>query len=120
MMTSWIFFTFPYNNYLARVAPGYYPKMHNAMDEVYLRPQFAEWSLDSDSTIEMPNLGGAPCKYLLSSSFSTPWVIWLANNTSSRGFGRGRILRWKKADVKDDVNRIVKPVGTFCQTRLPY
>lgn len=56
-----------YNDYLARVAPGHHPKMHNAIDEAYPGPQFAEWSLDSDSTIEMPNRGGAPCKYLLSS-----------------------------------------------------
>ncbi|KKK21627.1 hypothetical protein P175DRAFT_0532266 [Aspergillus ochraceoroseus IBT 24754] len=49
-----------YNDYLARAAPGHHPKMHNAIDEAYLGPQFAEWSLDSDSTIEMPNRGGAP------------------------------------------------------------
>lgn len=76
-----------YNDYLARVAPGHHPKMHNAIDEPYLGPQFAEWSLDSDSTIEMPNHGGAPCKYLLRASFSSLWVIWSANNTSSRGLG---------------------------------
>ncbi|KAJ5708166.1 hypothetical protein N7488_007967 [Penicillium malachiteum] len=49
-----------YNNYLARVAPGHHPKMHNAIDEAYLGPQFAEWSFDCDSTIEMPNRGEAP------------------------------------------------------------
>lgn len=50
-----------YNDYLMRVAPGNHPKMHNAIDEAYLGPQFAEWSLDSDSTIEIPNRGGALC-----------------------------------------------------------
>lgn len=60
-----------YNDYLARVAPGHHPKMHNAIDEAYLGLQFAEWSLDSDSTIEVPNRGGTPCKFLLSSSFSS-------------------------------------------------
>ncbi|KAL4791915.1 putative amidoligase enzyme-domain-containing protein [Aspergillus venezuelensis] len=34
--------------------------LHNAIHEAYLGPQFAEWSLDSDSTIEMPNPGSAP------------------------------------------------------------
>lgn len=76
-----------YNDYLARIAPGHHPKMHNAIDEAYLGPQFAEWSLDSDSTIEVPNRGGAPCKYLLSSSFSSFWVVWSAYNISLRGLG---------------------------------
>lgn len=53
-----------YNEYPARVAPGHHPKVHNAIDEAHLANQFAEWSLDSDSTIEMPNRDGAPCKYL--------------------------------------------------------
>lgn len=52
-----------YYEYLARVAPGHHPKTHNAIDEAYIAPQFAEWSLDSDSTIKMPNRDGAPCKY---------------------------------------------------------
>jgi hypothetical protein len=64
-----------YNNDLTRVAPGQHPKMHNAIDEAHLGPQFAEWSLDSDSTIEMPNRGGAPCEYLLNTCFSSLWVI---------------------------------------------
>lgn len=42
-----------YNDYLARVAPGLHPKMHNAIDEPYLGPQFAEWSLDSVTQIDL-------------------------------------------------------------------
>ncbi|KAH8691937.1 putative amidoligase enzyme-domain-containing protein [Talaromyces proteolyticus] len=49
-----------YNTYLDQLAPGRHPRMHNAIDEAYLGPQFAEWSLDSDSTIEMPNKGHEP------------------------------------------------------------
>ncbi|KAF5537693.1 hypothetical protein FPHYL_12694 [Fusarium phyllophilum] len=37
-----------------------HPSMHNAIDQPYHGPQFAEWSLDSDSTIETPNKNRAP------------------------------------------------------------
>lgn len=49
-----------YNEFLELHAPGKHPRMHNAINEPYLGPQFAEWSLDSDSTIDMPNKGQAP------------------------------------------------------------
>ncbi|PWY94336.1 hypothetical protein BO94DRAFT_563775 [Aspergillus sclerotioniger CBS 115572] len=49
-----------YNAYLAETGSTRHPQMHNAIDEAYLGPQFAEWSLDSDSTIETPNKGQAP------------------------------------------------------------
>ncbi|KAJ6026606.1 amidoligase enzyme-domain-containing protein [Penicillium canescens] len=39
--------------------PGRHPRMYNAIDESYLGPRFAEWSLDLDSTIEMPKKGRA-------------------------------------------------------------
>lgn len=51
-----------YNDFMDRSEPGRHPRMHNAIDESYLGPRFAEWSLDSDSTIEMPKKGHAPCK----------------------------------------------------------
>ncbi|PYI09012.1 hypothetical protein BO78DRAFT_459563 [Aspergillus sclerotiicarbonarius CBS 121057] len=49
-----------YNAYLTETESSKHPQMHNAIDEAYLGPQFAEWSLDSDSTIETPNKGHAP------------------------------------------------------------
>ncbi|KAA8652759.1 hypothetical protein EYZ11_013371 [Aspergillus tanneri] len=49
-----------YNDFLAQFEPDKHPRMHNAIDESYHGPRFAEWSLDSDSTIEMPNKGHAP------------------------------------------------------------
>ncbi|RAH84383.1 hypothetical protein BO86DRAFT_454402, partial [Aspergillus japonicus CBS 114.51] len=49
-----------YNNFLAQFRNDEHPQMHNAIDESYFGPQFAEWSLDSDSTIHMPNKGCAP------------------------------------------------------------
>ncbi|KAF7591582.1 hypothetical protein BBP40_001330 [Aspergillus hancockii] len=49
-----------YNNFLTRFDPGRHPRMHNAIDESYIGPRFAEWSLDSDSTIETPSKGHAP------------------------------------------------------------
>lgn len=50
-----------YNDFLARFDANGHPNMHNAIDEAYLGTQFAEWSLDSDSTIDMPQKGRAPC-----------------------------------------------------------
>ena len=38
--------------------------MHNAIDQPYHGPQFGEWSLDSDSTIDTPNKNRAPCEPL--------------------------------------------------------
>jgi len=52
-----------YNNFVVRYTHGNHPKMHNAIAEAYLGPRFAEWSLDYDSTIEMPNKEKAPCQY---------------------------------------------------------
>ncbi|EAS31889.3 uncharacterized protein CIMG_07368 [Coccidioides immitis RS] len=49
-----------YNSYLASSAPKQHPGMHNAIDELYLGPRFAEWSLDSDSTIDIPDKNQAP------------------------------------------------------------
>jgi hypothetical protein len=40
-----------------------HPGMHNAIDESYLGERFSEWSLDSDSTIETPKKGQAPCEH---------------------------------------------------------
>ncbi|CAG1979937.1 unnamed protein product [Fusarium graminearum] len=37
-----------------------HPAMHNAIDQSYRGAKFAEWSLDSDSTIEIPNKDKAP------------------------------------------------------------
>lgn len=52
------------SGYLQHISqnPTGHPKMHNAIDESYLGTRFAEWSLDSDSTIKMPNKGQAPCQ----------------------------------------------------------
>ncbi|KAM0370703.1 hypothetical protein ACHAPY_010275 [Fusarium culmorum] len=39
-----------------------HPAMHNAIDQSYRGAKFAEWSLDSDSTIETLNKDKAPCE----------------------------------------------------------
>jgi hypothetical protein len=75
-----------YNDYLARVAPGHPPRC-TMQSIACFRPQFAEWSLDSESTIETSNRESAPCEYMLSISCSSLWVIRSANNTSSWGLG---------------------------------
>ncbi|EGX88971.1 hypothetical protein CCM_09018 [Cordyceps militaris CM01] len=49
-----------YNLYLSRTGDGEHPKMHNGIDQAYHGLQFAEWTLDSDSTIEMPTKDSAP------------------------------------------------------------
>lgn len=69
-----------YNEFLELHAPGKHPRMHNAINEPYLGPQFAEWSLDSDSTIDMPNKGQAPCmhlhpKFYISTSITRFWLF---------------------------------------------
>ncbi|KAB8269043.1 hypothetical protein BDV30DRAFT_230136 [Aspergillus minisclerotigenes] len=85
-----------YNDYLARVASGQHPKMHNAIDEAYLGPQFAEWSLDSDSTIEMPNRGGAP---------SFPQVN--ANTSCGTHVHLSRVEGYSLADLKKICQSII-------------
>jgi hypothetical protein len=62
--------------FLAQYAPDKHPRMHNAINESYLGPRFAEWSLDSDSTIDMPNKGQAPCMHLYPVALSF-WLFLL-------------------------------------------
>jgi hypothetical protein len=59
-----------YNSHLASSAPGPHPSMHNAIDESYLGPRFAEWSLDSDLTINVPDKNQALCKFVSVSTIS--------------------------------------------------
>ncbi|KAH8812205.1 hypothetical protein F5884DRAFT_831887 [Xylogone sp. PMI_703] len=49
-----------YNEFLSRQNYKEHPAMHNAIDQAYHRPQYAEWSLDSDTTIETRNRNRAP------------------------------------------------------------
>lgn len=50
-----------YNLTLSERSDVEHPKMHNAIDQAYRGLQYAEWTLDSDSTIEMPNKDSPPC-----------------------------------------------------------
>ena len=52
------------SGYLQYIAHAHtkHPKMHNAIHESYFGERFAEWSLDDDSTIQMPNHNQAPCE----------------------------------------------------------
>lgn len=52
-----------YNLTLLEKNDGEHPKMHNGIDQAYHGLQYAEWTLDSDSTIEMPTKGRPPCVF---------------------------------------------------------
>lgn len=52
-----------YKKYLAKNTPGSHPDMHSDIDTEYKGPRYAEWTINTDVTIDTPNEDTAPYKY---------------------------------------------------------